>query len=87
MTADDHRRLASSLHAAVKRGAKVAVSGYPSALYDELFAGWRTVETDVALHGARDTKNQRRTEVLWCSYDAAESFAGERQPSLFGRVA
>lgn len=86
----DHRRLAAACRGAVERGAKVAVSGYPSALYDELFAGWRTIEVDVPLYGARDTKGQRRTEVLWMSYPEAESFAGietakrnARQPSLF----
>ena len=90
MTDADHRRLAAACRGAVERGAKVAVSGYPSALYDELFAGWRTIEVDVPLYGARDTKGQRRTEVLWMSYEARESFAGieaakrnARQPSLF----
>lgn len=90
MTDADHRRLAAACRGAVERGAKVAVSGYPSALYDELFAGWRTIEVDVPLYGARDTKGQRRTEVLWMSYPEAESFAGieaakrnARQPSLF----
>jgi DNA adenine methylase len=76
MTDADHRRLAAACRGAVERGAKVAVSGYPSALYDDLFAGWRTIEVDVPLYGARDTKGQRRTEVLWMSYPAAESFAG-----------
>lgn len=90
MTDADHRRLAAACRAAVERGAKVAVSGYPSALYDELFAGWRTVQVDVPLYGARDTKGQRRTEMLWMSYSEAESFAGieaakrnARQPSFF----
>lgn len=91
MTDADHRRLAVACHGAVERGAKVAVSGYPSALYDELFAGWRRIEVDVPLYGARDTKGQRRTECLWMSYSEAESFAGiesakanARQPSLGG---
>lgn len=90
MTDADHRRLAVACHGAVERGAKVAVSGYPSALYDELFAGWRRIEVDVPLYGARDTKGQRRTECLWMSYPESESFAGIeaakrslRQPSLF----
>lgn len=91
MTDDDHRRLAVACHGAVERGAKVAVSGYPSALYEDLFAGWRRIEVDVPLYGARDTKGQRRTECLWMSYPEAESFAGieaakrtARQPSLGG---
>ena len=90
MTDADHRRLADACRRAVERGAKVAVSGYPSALYDELFAGWRTIEVDMPLYGARYTKGRRRTEVLWMSYPEAESFAGieaakrnARQPSLF----
>ncbi len=90
MTDADHRRLAAAIHGAVARGAKVAISGYPSALYDELFAGWRRIEVDVPLYGARDTKGQRRTECLWMSYSEAESFVGIeaakrslRQPSLF----
>ena len=91
MTDADHRRLAAACHGAVERGAKVAVSGYPSRLYEELFAGWRRIEVDVPLYGARDTKGQRRTECLWMSYPEAESFAGiaaakatARQPSLGG---
>lgn len=91
MTDEDHRRLAAACRGAVERGAKVAVSGYPSALYDDLFAGWRRIEVDVPLYGARDTKGQRRTECLWMSYPEAESFVGiesakrnARQPSLFG---
>ncbi len=87
----DHRRLATSCAAAVARGAKVAVSGYASTLYDELFAGWRTIEVDVPLYATRDSTGMRRTEVLWCSYHEAESFAGieaanrnARQPSLGG---
>ena len=90
MTAEDHRRLAASCAAAVARGCKVAVSGYPSAAYSEWFAGWRTVSVDVPLYGTRDAKGQRRTEVLWCSYGPEASFAGiaaaqanARQPSLW----
>ena len=86
----DHRLLAAACHGAVGRGAKVCVSGYPSALYDELFAGWRTVEFDVSLKGTRDSTGMRRTECLWLSYSEAESFVGIeaakrslRQPSLF----
>jgi len=87
----DHRALAAACTTAVARGCKVAVSGYPSALYNELFAGWRCVEHDVALIGTRDATGKRRTECLWMSYPEAESFAGieaekanARQPSLGG---
>ena len=92
MTDADHRRLAAAIHGAVYRGAKVAISGYPSALYDELFGGgrWRCVEREVALVGTRDATGMRRTECLWMSYPESESFVGVeaakrslRQPSLF----
>jgi len=81
MTAEDHRRLAAELHAAVERGAKVALSGYPSALYDELFPGWRCERFDVPLHGTRHPDGARRVECLWMSYPP------DRQPSLFGEAA
>jgi len=69
---DGHRRFAAACHGAVERGARVAVSGYPSALYDALYAGWRRVDIDVALHGTRHPNGQRRTESLWMSYPASE---------------
>lgn len=70
MSDADHRRLAGALHAAVARGARVALSGYPSALYDELYPGWRRIELDTAATCARGLKGSRRTEVLWMSYPA-----------------
>jgi len=73
MSVGDHCRLAAANHAAVERGTRVAISGYPSALYDrDLYPTWRRVEKDVALHGARDTTGVRRTEVLWMSYPESE---------------
>lgn len=68
MTTDDHRRMASANHRAVERGCLVAVSSYPCELYSELYAGWRSVEVDVPLMGARHTKGQRRTELMLMSY-------------------
>lgn len=69
---DGHRRFAVACHGAVERGARVAVSGYPSALYDTLYAGWRRVDTDVALRGTRNASGMRCTESLWMSYPASE---------------
>lgn len=71
MTDEDHRRLAAALHAAVRRGSHVAISGYPCDLYELLYAGWRRVEIDTAATCARGLKGSRRTEVLWMSYPAA----------------
>ena len=69
---DGHRRFAAACHGAVERGARVCVSGYASDLYDALYAGWRRIDIDVALHGTRHTRGQRRTESLWLSYPASE---------------
>ena len=69
---DGHRRFAAACHGAVERGARVAVSGYPSALYDALYAGWRRIDIDVALRGTRNASGMRRTESLWMSYPASE---------------
>lgn len=69
---DGHRRFAAACHGAVERGARVAVSGYPSALYDALYAGWRRVDFDVPLKSARHRVGLRRTESLWMSYPASE---------------
>ena len=69
---DGHRRFAAACREAVARGARVAVSGYPSALYDDLYAGWRRIDADVALRGTRNASGMRRTESLWMSYPASE---------------
>lgn len=87
MTDADHRRLAVACHGAVERGAKVAISGYPSPLYDGLYAGWRCIEIDVPLYGTREAKGQRRTECLWMSCPHAESFAGVAEATKSAAVA
>lgn len=57
MNDQQHRELAEFLH--TLKGA-VIVSGYHSALYDELFGGWERVEREAQADGARP-----RIEVLW----------------------
>jgi len=60
-----HRELATALNG-VK--GKVAVSGYHSPLYDELFHGWYRTEGDSKMiHSTKD----ERMEVLWTNYDPA----------------
>lgn len=58
----EHRELAEALHACK---AAVVLSGYPSPLYDELYAGWHRVEIPTRTGQARTW--QRRTEVLWAN--------------------
>lgn len=57
MSDDDHRELAAVLHSL--KGA-VVLSGYPSALYDELYPDWPRVTKS-----ARADSGFERTEVLW----------------------
>jgi DNA adenine methylase len=59
-TEGDHRDLAGALH---KCGAAVVLSGYPSALYDELYADWHRVE--IAAWTGQGNADGARTEVLW----------------------
>lgn len=60
MTDKQHRELAAVLKACA---GMVVLSGYPSALYDELYGDWRREErTGKFADGARE-----RTEVLWLS--------------------
>jgi DNA adenine methylase len=61
----DHRQL-SWLLERVK--AKVAISGYPCRLYDELYATWRRVEKATTANG--QVGSVPRTEVLWMNYPA-----------------
>lgn len=65
MTDDDHRELAEHLHSI--KGIAV-VSGYPSVLYDTLYAGWKTVFKDTHADKALD-----RTECLWLNPAATRS--------------
>jgi DNA adenine methylase len=60
MTDDDHRKLARVLH---ELSGMVVVSGYPSQLYEELYAGWRRVERQALADGAR-----KRVAVLWMNF-------------------
>lgn len=60
-TPDEHRALLGLL---TVLPCHVAISGYPSVLYDELLIGWR-----VHTFGAM-TRGGPRTESLWCNYAA-----------------
>lgn len=61
----DHVRLLALLKSLP---AAVAISGYPSALYDDLLAGWRTLEFQVMTRGGI------RTEKLWMNYPADAAY-------------
>jgi DNA adenine methylase len=65
MTDKDHIELAGLLS---ECKAKVILSGYPSPLYDRLYAKWRRVDFDIANHAAGGKKKAREVECLWMNY-------------------
>lgn len=66
MSEQDHSVLASVLRSC--KG-KVILSGYPSALYDDLYRGWKFVSFDVANHAAGAKVKGRKEECLWMNWD------------------
>lgn len=74
MTEAEHAELSRALHAI--EGAAV-VSGYPSDLYDGLYAGWVTAEKrHFSVRNHAGTKPHERTEKLWISPRAASRPGG-----------
>lgn len=59
MEDQDHRALAAQL---VGLKGMVIISGYPSALYEELFAGWKCISKE-----SLDVNAKAQTECLWLS--------------------
>ena len=57
-----HRELSEALHAA---RAVVILSGYGSALYDDLYAGWSQVQIQTSSGNGSGDRGTARTEVLW----------------------
>jgi DNA adenine methylase len=78
MTDVDHRELARVLR---QCKARVALSGYRSGLYSELFWDWRRVEFDMPNHAAGGKEKGRETEVLWMNWRDSGPAIQER--SLF----
>lgn len=74
MTDADHEALAEQLRAV---SGMVVLSGYHSALYDALYAGWERRERETLSDGA-----QPRTEVLWLNPACAEALAATGQQAL-----
>ena len=72
MTDTQHRELSEVLR---KCAGMVILSGYPCALYDELYGDWGRAERIARADGA-----QKRTEVLWMN---AAAIRGMAQGSLF----
>jgi DNA adenine methylase len=65
MSEHDHRELAEVLQNCQSR---VLLSGYPSALYNDLYGKWRQVQFDIANHAAGGRSKSRKTEVIWMNW-------------------
>ena len=61
MTEDDHIELLETL---TKHPGPVVLSGYHSALYDEMLESWHTEE-----HQSRNQRNRTSKEVLWMNFN------------------
>lgn len=70
LTVADHAALLDFLRGLA---GMVALSGYPSPLYDDALIGWRRVETPAMADGARP-----RTEVLWLNPACTDALAAMR---------
>lgn len=78
MNDDDHRRLAEVLHGAA---GMVVLSGYRSALYDELYGDWEVRTKRAIADGGPHAPAQERTEVLWLNTACTEALH-RQQPRL-----
>lgn len=77
MNDDEHRTLAAFLHSAQSM---VVLSGYPCALYDELFGSWERHQVASMADGAR-----KRIEVVWLNPACSAALA--MREGLFAEVA
>lgn len=67
MSTDDHVALAEKL---LQFKGFVAVSGYPSSLYNRLFKDWRCSRKRIANHASQTAAKKKKTECLWMNYSA-----------------
>lgn len=63
MTDAEHEELATTLR---RLQGKVAISGYASELYEDLYAGWTRLEAPTRM--VHSSKGER-TEILWVNYE------------------
>lgn len=75
---DGHRRLSEALHAYT---GMVVVGGYPSELYESMYAGWERFQRSSVADGA-----QMRTEVVWLNPACSAALARARG-GLFAEAA
>lgn len=84
-TETDHRELAAALHATP---AAVLISGYPSPLYEELYAGWWRAERAVTRPSANQPgrSGESGLEVIWSNRPIREQLIlGHPEPEAVPR--
>jgi DNA adenine methylase len=81
-TENEHAELAAALR---NCDAAVVLSGYPSPLYDDLYAGWHRTElaawTGNGIRGDATKTDGNRTEVLWCNRPIGEAHLFSEVPA------
>jgi DNA adenine methylase len=81
MTDEQHRQLAAVLHRAQ---GKVALSGYPCELMEELYGDWQCLESPTkkshSTNTRADTQKQDRTEYLWINYPLTPTVQVQQKP-------
>jgi DNA adenine methylase len=65
MSETEHCELGAALN---RCRSKVIISGYPSDLYEDLYASWRRVEFDMPNHAAGGRTKMRKRETLWLNW-------------------
>lgn len=73
----DHLYLLGRLAMLSYAGAQIAISGYPSEMYDEELADWNSIEYQVMTRGGP------RTEKLWMNYELDAAFSSAYAGSNF----
>lgn len=71
-TETQHRELAEALRSTA---AAVALSGYHSPLYDDLYSDWCV--TEIAASTQQSGAHAARTEVVWTNYEPIPSLLTE----------
>lgn len=85
-TDEDHKKLAARLH---ETKAKVAISGYPSELYNGLYGDWRRIDYQArtAMGTGRNSEEAQRTECLWVNYDPSLEIGQYRPTNVKAKTA
>jgi len=77
MERNDHQRLLESIQ---ELTGMVAISGYPSKLYDTVLSDWCRVTTAARTNGGGAISSAERTEVLWLSPALTKALDKEQLP-------